>query len=76
MTHEEMLEGLAEKLPFAIGDTVYLVTDPDQFERLVTGVVFKPAGISYEVCFSDLSATYHYEFELSHELDVKKKTDN
>lgn len=50
-------------------DTVYLKTDPDQRQRLVTRMNITPIGVSYELsCGTQTS--WHYEQEISEEKDV------
>lgn len=59
------------KLKFLIGETVYLITDPDQFERVVTGIIVRPGSNLYLVAHvMDTSA--HYDFELSQEKNIVK----
>ena len=53
---------------FKIGETAYLKTDIDQRERLVTGILIRPAGVMYDLSFGSENS-YHYDFEIS-----KKKT--
>ena len=59
-------------LPFQIGDRVYLVTDKEQKERIITGMMVRVTGVSYIVCMSDEVETYHYDIELSHDRDEVK----
>ena len=54
------------KVKYQIGDEVYLISDPDQFKRMVLGYVIMPGFIKYIVCLSD-QETNHYEIELSSE---------
>ena len=35
---------------FDLGDTVYLKTDPEQLERIVTGFSVKPNSLCYSLC--------------------------
>lgn len=51
---------------YDIGDFLFVVTDKDQDVRQVTGIVFKPTGVVYELSFG-VSTSEHYEFELSKE---------
>jgi hypothetical protein len=60
-------------LHFDIGDSVYLKTDPEQAERLVTGISVRQNGITYAI--SHLTTeTWHYDFEISKERDIIKAT--
>lgn len=49
---------------YQIGDFVYLVTDPDQEKRMVTGITVRVSGILYLISLGERE-TSHYEFELS-----------
>lgn len=54
---------------FEIGEIVYLKTDKEQSERLITQITISPAGLRY--CASMGSAdTWHYEIELSSEKNI------
>lgn len=58
------------------GDAVYLVTDPEQQPRVVTKIGIWPGGLlSYVLGFNG-EESEHFEFEISTELDFKKKTSN
>jgi len=60
---------------FNIGDEVYLKTDSDQSCRLVTGLTVRATSISYELSCGT-SASDHYDFEITSEVDVLKTTTN
>jgi hypothetical protein len=60
-------------LHFDIGDSVYLKTDPEQCERLVTGVNIRQNGISYALSHLT-NESYHYDFEISKDRDIIKAT--
>jgi hypothetical protein len=49
---------------FAIGDTVYHITDSDQRARLVISILITPEGCRYLIC-SGTTESYHYALELS-----------
>lgn len=54
---------------FNFFDAVYLKTDIDQRQRIVTRLNVTPLGISYELsCGTQTS--WHYEQEISEEKDV------
>jgi len=57
---------------FTYGDTVYLKTDPDQYERLVTAVILRSTHVEYEVSFLSHRDTFE-EIELSGECDEVKR---
>lgn len=48
---------------FALGEIVYLKTDPDQRERMVTMVRISPLGVTYELSCGD-NASAHHEIEI------------
>lgn len=56
-------------LEFNIRDTVYLVTDPDQFPRIITGYIVREAGIIYFVA-KGMEESTHYGFEISHDKNI------
>lgn len=60
-------------LHFDIGDSVYLRTDPEQSERLVTGINVRESGISYAVTCGT-NESWHYAFEMTRERDIIKAT--
>jgi len=54
---------------FEIGEIVYLKTDKDQLERMVTGIMITPAGVQYRIgCAS--ADSWQYEIECSKEKNV------
>lgn len=55
---------------YDIGQKVYLTTDEDQKERLVTKIMFDGQALYQLVC--GVTTTWHYELELSEEKDVVK----
>lgn len=56
---------------FNLNDLVYLVTDPDQKERIVTGILLVHNSMKFWISCGD-TETCHYEPELSAEKDVLK----
>lgn len=56
------------KLTF--GQIVYLKTDPEQHERMVTAIIVKKNEILYELSFSD-SCTAHHYMEISEKKEIK-----
>ena len=56
---------------FDIGQTVYLKTDSEQRERLVTAIIVRGYGILYSLSFETDEST-HYDFEISAEKDITK----
>ena len=66
---------LLESAGFDIGDTVYLKTDPDQSERLVTGLRVRENGVIYDIAFG-INESLHYAFELSKTRDLLKTMSN
>lgn len=63
------------KINHKIGDTVYLKTDPDQLERIVTGMDIRQSGIMYFLSQSTVE-TPHYDFEISTKKDILKTSTN
>jgi hypothetical protein len=51
---------------FDIGDIVYLKTDIDQYQRMVTGIVIRPSGIVYILAIAEMESD-HFAFEISKE---------
>lgn len=67
---------LCVDIEFEIGEIVYLITDCDQHERIVTGIIIRPNNqVIYNVSFGS-SETGHYGIELSGQRDIKKATSN
>lgn len=60
---------------FKIRQTVYLKTDPEQLDRIVTGYNIRPHGDSY-LLSCKTEETPHYDFEISAEKDILKSTSN
>ena len=55
---------------FDIKDRVYLITDPDQDKRIVTGILIKPnKTIMYELTYLE-EISYHYGFEITNDKDI------
>lgn len=61
------------RIKYSIGQTVYLRTDADQLERLVTGINIRPNGISYALT-NGTNESYHYDFEITFDRDIIKAT--
>jgi hypothetical protein len=58
---------------FKLGQIVYLITDEEQKGRLVTEVIHKlSGGISYQLTHC-VETTYHFEGEISDEMNVLTK---
>lgn len=55
------------KVSHSIGDTVYIVNDPDASPRVVTRIMITPAGTEYSVRYADREPTWHYAIELKRE---------
>ena len=60
-----------QAINFKIGEIAFLRTDIDQRERLVTGILIRPAGVLYDLSFGSESS-YHYDFEISKKRDTLK----
>jgi hypothetical protein len=59
---------------FNIGEAVYLKTDNDQNERVVTGIQVSPHGLFYRLV-NGTTETWHYNIEINREKNVLKKMD-
>ena len=60
---------------FGLGDIVYLKTDPEQLERMVTEVCFKGSGSVVYNLNVGATESYHYDMELSSKKDLMKQLD-
>ncbi len=57
-------------LEFTIADIVYLKTDPEQKERMITGICLRPnKAVSYSVACSDREQ-WHFSIELQSEKTI------
>ena len=59
------------KPKFKIGEIVFLITDPEQSERIVTGYTVRPNTICYYVSYVGLE-TVHYDIEIATTKNWKK----
>lgn len=58
---------------FNLGQIVYLITDVDQLERIVTAITVRGnITLSYELSCGTVSS-WHYDFEMASEVDIKKQ---
>lgn len=57
---------------YRIGDIVFLRTDHEQNERLVTGIKIRQASITYLLSYNT-NESEHYDFEISSSINVLKK---
>lgn len=55
-----------DKVKFTLGQTVYLAIHGASV-GMVTGIVFRPVGVTYYVTWSDFSERSHYACELTDE---------
>lgn len=56
---------------FDIGQTVYLKTDTDQSQRIISAIKITVGHLIYEVCCGT-NSSWHYDFEMSEQVDVLK----
>lgn len=56
---------------FEIGEIVFLITDEDQSERMITGYIVRPGLIIYFVS-KGTAETTHYEIEIASQKNWKK----
>ena len=57
-------------MPFNYGDIVYLVTDPDQQERMVTGLLIEDLRIQYQLTRCT-QVSYHCAIEIAASRNLK-----
>jgi hypothetical protein len=58
---------------FKLGQKVYLTTDTEQVERVITGIVYQPTNSFRYGLAQGTSETYHFDIEISAEKDVLKQ---
>lgn len=58
---------------YEIGQEVYLKTDTEQRKRIITGICIRPGSVQYDLTCGN-SGSWHYEFEISQEVDNVIKT--
>lgn len=56
---------------FDIGEIVFLITDEEQAERMVTRIYVNPNGVCYELSYGMATST-HFEMEMSRSKDIHK----
>lgn len=57
---------------YNFGDIVYLITDNDQFPRMVTMIKVTPGGLIYQLSYGEKYSD-HYECEISEEINQLTK---
>ena len=63
------MKKLTLTINYEVGDTVFVKTDIDQQQRIVTGISIRNNDILYQVsCGIEISE--HYDFELSSNINV------
>lgn len=60
---------------FQIGDFVYLKTDPQQYKRIVVGIIIMNTNFKYVVNLS-VEESMHFECELDSQRDIVLATSN
>lgn len=60
-------------IPYEWGDTFYIKTDIDQYERQLVAIKASPFGLIFSLAFGE-RVSDHYEFELTKEKDTVKIT--
>ncbi len=50
-------------------EIVYLITDPEQRSRMVTGYKIEPGLLLY-ILICGIQISYHYEFEITREKSI------
>jgi hypothetical protein len=61
---------------YNIEDSVYLVTDAEQSERIIISITILPNSLIVYSVMCGTESSEHYEFELCETVDVIKKTSN
>ena len=56
---------------YNLGDVVFLITNPDQKERMITAIKMNPGNIVYSLSLG-MDESNHYEMEISSTKDVLK----
>lgn len=59
-------------IEYDFGDTVYIVHDPTQSERMIVEITLLPNGIVLYTCAYEVHQSQHYGFELTREKDIIK----
>jgi hypothetical protein len=62
-------------MKYKIGDMVYLKTDSDQKERMITGILVRQNNNYRYYLTCGTEETSHYDFEMSYKADVLKRLD-
>ncbi len=65
------MEELKNHFKYWFGDLVYLKTDVDQSEGIITGITMRPKDVLYLITFGK-EETGHYDFEFSSEKNILK----
>lgn len=60
---------------YNLGDIVYLKTDKEQSQRMITSIAIRPMGCTYELSLST-TVSWHYDFEFTLEENFQFKTSN
>lgn len=63
------------EIKYNIGDVVFLVTDTEQKERLVTGIIIRPGSVMYYLACGT-NETGHYAEEIADTKDILKAINN
>lgn len=59
------------KTKYDLGQLVYLITDSEQLDRMITGIKVNPNGLVYTLA-QGVNETYHFEIELSSRRNIVK----
>lgn len=60
---------------YSLGQSVYLKTDKEQLERVVTGITQRPSGVLY-LLSCGVNESPHYDIEISVEKNILTTTTN
>ena len=63
--NETLAKKMKHEINFLIGETVFLITDPDQFPRLITGIFLSgDKQVTYSLSLES-EVSNHFDFEIS-----------
>jgi hypothetical protein len=57
---------------YDLGQIVYLKTDVDQLQRIVSAITQRQGGIIYELCQGEKTSS-HYDFEITEDENIEIK---
>lgn len=58
------------KAKFSLEEIIYLITDEDQRERIITGILYEKNSIQYRVACGT-NTSWHFEYEINTNKNYK-----